>query len=455
MLLLVLQGCEQTPMLDRLQNKGKLHVATVAGPLSCYLGETGAAGLEDELANAFAKDLGLTAEITVYPSRYQAVQAVKNGTEDMVANWYPSSTPLSGKQISSAWMHTQVKFVHFMGSKAYDPDKMPQTKLVVPKNTGVAQLVKQQHLLAQFLDISEEQLLKQINSGTYKYSLSSKAQIDTHRRFLPYLVSGKSLQSSLEMHWLFPGFYDDSLGEQANRFLQQIQANGYLKTLQDKYIHNLPKHDFVTRRDFWKQVESRLPKYLNLFKQAGKGTGIDWRLLAAIGYQESHWNEKATSPTGVRGIMMLTLDTAKQQNIKNRLDPKQSIIGGARHLLWMEQRIPSHIQGEDLLWFTLASYNIGYGHLEDARILTERAGQNPNSWESVKKHLPLLRQKKYYSTLKYGRARGNEPVTYVENIRYYYSLLVYWDNQQHGRNCSTGMNQTTTLRLRTPDHQTP
>ena len=135
--------------------------------------------------------------------------------------------------------------------------------------------------------------------------------------------------------------------------------------------------------------------------------------------------------------MMLTQDTARQQKISNRLDPAQSIPGGARHLLWMEARIPDHIQGEDLLWFTLASYNIGYGHLEDARVLTERQGGNPDSWEDVKQRLPLLSKEKYYRTVKHGKARGGEPVAYVENIRYYYRLLVYWDNAERGLDCTS------------------
>jgi len=134
--------------------------------------------------------------------------------------------------------------------------------------------------------------------------------------------------------------------------------------------------------------------------------------------------------------MMLTKDTARQQKVSNRLDPAQSILGGARHLLWMEKRIPPRIHGDDLLWFTLASYNIGYGHLEDARVLTQRQGGNPDSWESVKQRLPLLAKKAYYESLKHGKARGKEPVIYVRNIRYYYDLLVRWDNASNGRDCT-------------------
>ena len=173
-------------------------------------------------------------------------------------------------------------------------------------------------------------------------------------------------------------------------------------------------------------MRDRLPKLRPYFEEAEALTGIDWRLLAAVGYQESHWQENAVSPTGVRGIMMLTQDTARHVGIKNRLDPRLSIIGGARYLRIVEKKIPDRIDDINRLWLTLAGYNIGFGHLEDARILTQRQGANPDLWLDVKERLPLLRKKAYYSTVKHGFARGNEPVTYVENIRNYYDLLLWF-----------------------------
>jgi membrane-bound lytic murein transglycosylase F len=151
---------------------------------------------------------------------------------------------------------------------------------------------------------------------------------------------------------------------------------------------------------------------------------MDWRLLAAIGYQESHWRPRATSPTGVRGLMMLTRSTAKYVGVKDRLSAEQSIRGGAKYLNIVHDQIPDRIEEPDRTWFALASYNVGFGHLEDARILTEQAGRNPDRWLDVKEFLPLLTQKEWYSQTKFGYARGHEPVIYVQNIRRYYDVLV-------------------------------
>ena len=168
-----------------------------------------------------------------------------------------------------------------------------------------------------------------------------------------------------------------------------------------------------------------MPKYQTLFKQAANEFGFDWRLLAAISYQESHWNPDAVSSTGVKGLMMLTLDTAKQMKIENREDPAQSIHGGAGYLASISKRLPESIIEEDRIWVALASYNIGLGHVEDARVLTEKDGKDPNRWSDIKQYLPLLSKKKWYEQTRYGYARGGEPVRYIENIRRYYDILLY------------------------------
>ena len=155
-----------------------------------------------------------------------------------------------------------------------------------------------------------------------------------------------------------------------------------------------------------------------------------------MSYQESHWNPRAVSPTGVRGLMMITLTTAKQLGVKNRMDPEQSINGGAKYFQKVFKRIPSEIPEPDRTWFTLAAYNIGWGHVEDARKITLTQGGDADRWVDVKERLPLLRQRKYYKSTRYGYARGDEPVQYVDNIRRYYETLV-WMTEEESRDRSS------------------
>lgn len=187
-----------------------------------------------------------------------------------------------------------------------------------------------------------------------------------------------------------------------------------------KLRSQLPPYEIQT---FLNHITTRLPHYRNEFQQAEKETGIPWVLLASMSYQESKWNRRAVSPTGVRGLMMLTRSTAADLGIKNRLDPKKSIAGGARYLSHLLERLPETIQQSDRMLLALASYNVGIGHVRDAQLLGQRLGKNPNRWDEMKEVLPLLAKKKYYQDLPHRYARGWEPVHYVKRIREYRKIL--------------------------------
>ena len=184
--------------------------------------------------------------------------------------------------------------------------------------------------------------------------------------------------------------------------------------------NHLPSYEI---KIFLKHITTRLPFYRPEFQQAEKKTGIPWVFLASMSYQESKWNRHAISPTGVRGLMMLTRSTAADMGIQNRLDPKKSIAGGARYLAHLYKRLPDVIQAPDRMHLALASYNVGIGHVKDAQLLARRLGKNPNQWDDLKDVLPLLAKKKYYDNLSHRYARGWEPVQYFKRIRAYRKIL--------------------------------
>jgi len=216
---------------------------------------------------------------------------------------------------------------------------------------------------------------------------------------------------------------DDSLRQAADEYFRKLRDNRGLAQLMERYYGHLDRFDYVGTRTFMRHTTQRLPQYLDAFKKAGTENNVDWRLLAAIGYQESHWEKTAVSPTGVRGLMMLTRDTARLMNVANRTDPFQSIDGGARYFDRVRKELPESIEEPTRTWFALAAYNVGRGHLEDARVITETRGGDPDAWRDVKQNLPLLAQPEWYKRTRHGKARGWEPVRYVENIRKYYQLL--------------------------------
>ncbi|MGA7748686.1 MAG: membrane-bound lytic murein transglycosylase MltF [Gallionella sp.] len=272
-------------------------------------------------------------------------------------------------------------------------------------------------------DLSTEDLLAEVGEGSLDCVAANELQFADARNYHPNLVAELDIAPPSKLAWGFPGNVDSELLKQVQTFFSAIQQDGTLHRLLDRYYgHNnrLRKMDAAA---FISGINAALPHFRRMFEEAATLTGEDWRLLAALSYQESQWNPLATSYTNVRGMMMLTGDTADQMNVSNRLDARESILAGAKYLLLLKEQLPDRIPEPDRTWMALAAYNQGSSHLEDARILTSRAGMNPDSWSEVKKWMPLLGRPNYYKTLKHGYARGGEAVILVESIRSYYDML--------------------------------
>jgi membrane-bound lytic murein transglycosylase F len=217
-----------------------------------------------------------------------------------------------------------------------------------------------------------------------------------------------------------------------------------LAQLVDRYYGPASRSNFINLTVFRARAHDRLPNYQQLLEDAGAKYELDWRLLAALAYQESYWNPSSVSYTGVQGFMMLTRETAAELGIDDRLDVAASIDGGARYLRELLDRLPPRTGLPDRLWFALAAYNTGLYHLEDARIITQEQGGDPDKWTDVRKRLPLLAEPKWYTRAKYGYARGDEPVRFVSRVRAYYDVLAKIDDEDKARHT------TRALKLKAP-----
>ena len=273
------------------------------------------------------------------------------------------------------------------------------------------------------LEVAE--LLARVEDGTLDAAVIFEHQFRLNRLFFPNVERGFILGDPLSMAWAVPSGRGLGLLEAANRFLQDLQESGTLDRLVSRYFGHDDYLEYVGTRTFLDHLDARLPRYTELFQQAARETEFDWKLLAAVGYQESHWDPDAVSPTGVRGLMMLTNPTAGEMGVTDRTNPAQSIDGGARYLRSIKDRLPEGITGDDRLFMAMAAYNVGLGHLYDARKIAEMRGGDPDSWQDVRAALPLLQQREWHSQTRYGYARGGEPVIYVRNIRRYYEMIQY------------------------------
>lgn len=435
---LLLANCSKQPeksTLERVLNRGYVNVGTLFGANSYYIGAEGPEGFEYELAQQYADYLGVELKIVPSYSLNELFPKLENGDVDLLAAGLAvTDERLQNYDFAPSYDTITQKLVFKQGNKR--PRKIEDltgTLTVVEDSSHVENLRK---LKARFPELvwretteqDSGELLMDVLDGEIDYTVVDSNLLAINRRYYPDISIGFTINQPENLAWLVDKYSDDSILASLIEFFGQVQQDGSLLTLSDKYYGHIQKFNYVDTQAFLAAIEQKLPRYFPLFEKYGQD--IDWRLLAAISYQESHWNPKARSHTGVRGMMMLTLPTAKQMGVKSRLDPEQSIRGGARYFKKLIDRIPARIPSPDRVWFALASYNIGFGHVNDARIITEQQGGDPDRWVDVKPRLPLLKKKKFYRKTKYGYARGDEAVNYVENIRRYYHTLTYIDDRE-------------------------
>jgi len=273
----------------------------------------------------------------------------------------------------------------------------------------------------------DEESLERLSRGKVDAVLVDSNEFDIARKFYTNLDVAFEVSQPDQLAWAFPEIADPILLKQTQQFFQKISRDGTLKQIIDRYYGHADRLEDADVAGFLDKMHSVLPKFRKHFQEAQAVTGLDWRLIAAIGYQESHWDPYATSPTGVRGLMMMTTDTADTMGVDDRLDARQSILGGAKYLALLVDQIPLKIEEPDRTWMALAAYNQGQGHLEDARVLAQRRKLNPAAWCDIKQTMPLLASSAHNATVRHGFCRGGEAVIFVENIRTYYDILVKYE----------------------------
>ena len=437
---LFIAACDLFPQsrLDRVKDEGVLKVLTRNSATTYYQGPHGPAGLEYDLVAAFAEYLGVKLELETPETLSQVLHKIQAGEADIAAAGLTVTDERKALfNFGTSYQRITPQLVYRVGTRPpKNLDALHGSLEVVAYSSHAERLrsLQEEHPDLSFQKTNEldsEDLLNLVWEQVIDYTVADSNEVAISRRFYPELRVAFDISSPEPLAWAFPPGDDRSLVDKADEFLNRLKENGQLDRLLKRYYAYVSDFDYVGTRRYMKHIDQRLPLYQAWFEQAGKETGVDWRLLAAIGYQESQWNPKAVSPTGVRGLMMLTQATMRQMGInKSRHDAQASIEGGARYIASVKKRIPERIKEPDRSWMALAAYNIGYGHLEDARILAQNDGAAPDKWIDVKKYLPLLSQKKWYQKTRYGYARGREPVRYVENVRSYYDILIWITGRQ-------------------------
>lgn len=433
LILIVLNACApQKPALQSIRDTGVLHVLTRNAATTYFTGPHGPEGLEYELVKAFADHLGVSLKVSTEDNLKNMLDRVQGGEFDFAAAGLTATADREKfVRFSDSYQSiTQQLVYHRSIPRPKTLDDAEGIMEVIANSSHVEKLkqLKVQHpdlIWDENKDAGSTELLTLVAEQLIDFTIADSNEVLLTRRFHPELGIAFNISKPQKLAWAFSKKGDDSLYKEANKFLASYKKSGELAQLLKRHYGHARNYDYAGTPTYLGHVRYRLPRYREVFEKAGEVNTLNWQLLAAVAYQESHWNPRAISPTGVRGIMMLTKATAKDLGIADRTVPAQSIKGGAQYIRELSERFSDELDKQDRLWFTLAAYNVGYGHVQDARLITKQRGKNPNKWVDVKESLPLLRRKRWYKNTRYGYARGNEPVKYVENIRSYYDIL-HW-----------------------------
>jgi membrane-bound lytic murein transglycosylase F len=411
---------------------GELVVLTQNSPTTRFIDADGRyAGLEYELVEMFAAEMKLRVRYRDRLPQSQLLPALERHQAHLAAAGIAiTSDRISDFQFGPAYQMVQTVLAYNTNdARPRDLPTLVGKRIEVVKGSAAIEdleLLRRRFPGLRWTEVEEsdsEGLLSRLSEGKTDFVVADSHVLDVVRKFYPNLARAFTLGEPKPLAWAFSNSADPQLMTQAREFFLRIIYDGTLRQLLERYYGHVQQLDPFNIAKFLDHRITVLPRYATAFKEAQELTGIDWRLLAALGFQESHWDPLAVSPTGVRGMMMLTSETADRMGLTDRLDAHQSILAGAKYLLDLKETLPARIAEPDRTWLALAAYNIGYGHLEDARILTQRRGLDPDLWVDVKQALPLLSRYEHYSTVKNGFCRGGEALVLTENIRSYYDIL--------------------------------
>ncbi|MFW5969372.1 MAG: membrane-bound lytic murein transglycosylase MltF, partial [Halofilum sp. (in: g-proteobacteria)] len=418
--------------LEEIRESGRLVVISRNAPTTWYIGRDGGpTGPEYNLVESFADSIGVEVEYELRATVTAALDAIENGEGDLAAagltrtdarrdrfRFGPAYQPVT-QQVVCRRDNVQPESVEDLIGLDIEviADSSYVERLEELKANGHPDLEWTANE-----DSDTEQLLRRVWKRGIDCTVADSTIVDINRRYFPELIAPFNLSSEQQLGWVMPQARGD-LADAVEDWLTGFRERGRLDDLRERYYGFFALFDYVDTAVYIRRIRERFPQYDKYFREAADEHDLPWLLLASQGYQESHWNAAARSPTGVRGIMMLTLNTAREMGVNDRLDARQSIFGGAKYLARMKKRFKSEVTEPDRTWLALAAYNIGRAHLHDAQTLAREQGLDPHSWGDIKKVLPLLADPEYYNDLKFGYARGTEPVRYVRRIREYQHIL--------------------------------
>ncbi len=428
----LLSTCSRPPpLLQQVKTLGELRVVTRNSPNAFFSGaDDEPEGPEYELVQQFAAQLGVKLRITPMRKFSDIYRALMLGHADVAAAALAIPARASS-QLSFGPVYQRIREHLIYRRGAYEPRSLAEVgnaHLEVAMGSSHARNLRAQRIDLPSLSWVENgntetiELLDRVARGEIDYTIADSNEFSQAREDHADLDVAFDFAGEQSLAWALSS-RDGSLMEEVRRYFARTAAGGELASIMRRYYGRGESIETANTRGFMRHFYGRLPPLRAWFEQAADQVGEDWRLMAAIGYQESKWDSAAVSAYGATGIMQLTERSALESDVRDRSDARANIFAGTRYFNRVRAKIPDHVPEPDRTWFALAAYNVGFGHLEDARILAQSAHKDPDSWQDVRVFLPLLAQERWYAKAQNGYARGLEPVRYVDNVRTYRDLI--------------------------------
>ena len=421
-------SCAKKSALEKIREAGQITVITRNNAHCYYIYRDEPMGFEYDLAKAFSEYLGVKLKV-ITPHWERLIDMVNRGDGDFIAASL-TITPSREELVDFSDEYLTIQQQAVIHKSNYEIQRLED---LVGRTIHVRRATSYEERLHELkgeglelniephVDVPTEELIRMVAEDEIEVTIADSHIALLNRRYYPDVKIAFPIEEPQSLGWAVKKG-EASLQNEINMFFKEVKKDGTFAKIYEKYFANVEIFDYVDLKKYHQRLTTRLPRYKDTIKNAAQRHGFDWRLIAATVYQESHFNPRAVSYTGVRGMMQLTLATANDMGITNRLDPTQSIMGGVKYLRKLYDRY-NGVKEPDRVLIALASYNVGHGHILDAQEIARQRNLNPNSWSSLEQILPLLRYPKYYRRTKNGYCRGTEAVRYVNRILTYYDIL--------------------------------
>jgi membrane-bound lytic murein transglycosylase F len=421
-------NCIDKNAMKKINRLGEITVLTRNNAHCYYIYQNQEMGFEYDLAKAFADYLGVALKIRVTEWE-NLIKDISDGTGDIIAANMAVTQPRKNLvDFSNPYLTIQqMVIIHKDNNQIKEMKDLKRKTIHIRKGASYKERLTELNEegfdmnIEEHHDLTTEELIRQVAEKEIEITIADSNIALLNRRYYPKIIIAFPIKQPRPLAWAVKKG-EKNLLRKINIFFEKIKTDGTFATIYDQYYAGVEVLDYLDLRKFHKRIKTRLPAYKDVIKEAAEKNGFDWRLISAMIYQESHFDENAMSHTGVGGIMQLTQATADDMGVADRMDPVESITAGVKYLKKLYDRYEK-AEGRDRIFITLASYNVGHGHITDAQKLAVKMGLDPYKWSSLEKTLPLLRCRRYYLKSENGYCRGAEPVRYVKRILIYYDIL--------------------------------